>query len=69
MANIKVHDLMNLNLTGADLFSDSESFMKELSGEDEQIFGGAIPVICVTGTCRKSTIICPVSDQTIVYAV
>jgi hypothetical protein len=37
MANIKVNDLLNLNLTGAELFDDSESFLTELNDENEQM--------------------------------
>ncbi|NEO94527.1 MAG: hypothetical protein F6K56_31800 [Moorea sp. SIO3G5] len=43
MADININDISALNLTGADLFNDSESFMTELSEENEQmttIFGG-----------------------------
>jgi hypothetical protein len=41
MAEIKVKDLVTHNISGADLFDDSESFMVELSAEDEvNILGG-----------------------------
>ncbi|MBD2214057.1 hypothetical protein H6G64_18160 [Calothrix sp. FACHB-156] len=50
MANIKVNDLLNLNLTGAELFNDSESFLTELSEESEQInIHGGLPCIPPTG--------------------
>jgi hypothetical protein len=37
MANIKVNDLAKLNLSGTELFDDSESFLTELNDENEQI--------------------------------
>ncbi|NEO94528.1 MAG: hypothetical protein F6K56_31810 [Moorea sp. SIO3G5] len=37
MANINIKDLSALNLTGAELFNDSESFMTELSDQSEQM--------------------------------
>jgi hypothetical protein len=40
MANIKVKDLEANNISGADLFNDSESLMVELSDGNEQILGG-----------------------------
>jgi hypothetical protein len=57
MANIKVNDLLNLNLTGAELFNDSESFLTELNDENEQmaVIGGAcrlLSFICCTPTER-----------------
>ncbi|QIR35413.1 hypothetical protein HCG51_00720 [Tolypothrix sp. PCC 7910] len=65
MANIKVHDLLNLNLTGAELFNDSESFLKELSEDENQIFGGTA---CVPGTCQEVTPLCLRTTQIIVHA-
>ncbi|MBD2214058.1 hypothetical protein H6G64_18165 [Calothrix sp. FACHB-156] len=61
MANIKVNDLLNLNLTGAELFDDSESFLTELSDESSQInvYGGyCVPTSCleVTNVCMTMTI-------------
>jgi hypothetical protein len=52
MANIKVNNLSALNISGAELFNDSESFMMELSDETEQmgVTGGLCPdsvTICV----------------------
>ncbi|NEO41873.1 MAG: hypothetical protein F6J90_38350 [Moorea sp. SIOASIH] len=63
MANIKVHELSSLNLSGAELFNDSESFMTELSDESEQmaILGGlALRKQNSCGICTqgKSIIIC-----------
>jgi len=56
MANIKVNDLLELNPAGAELFNDSESFMKELSEESEQmeVIGGYSPYVeyCLFGTCN-----------------
>lgn len=37
MANIK---LENLNVSGLDLFSDSESFIAELTDEEQPVVGG-----------------------------
>jgi hypothetical protein len=55
MANIKINDLLNLNLTGSELFNDSESFLTELSDESEQmgVIGGACRIfslVCCTPT-------------------
>lgn len=48
MANIK---LESLNISGLDLFNDSESFIVELTDEEQQIVGGKnidnITSICV----------------------
>jgi hypothetical protein len=38
MANITVKDLTSI--TGVDLFSDSESFMQDLSGDELALKGG-----------------------------
>ena len=63
MANIKVSDLLNLNLTGADLFTDSESFLTEISDESEQVFGGGNQpgckdtLYCKDTTCQKTKIV------------
>ncbi|NEQ63122.1 MAG: hypothetical protein F6K53_39520 [Moorea sp. SIO4A1] len=56
MANIKVHELSSLNLSGAELFNDSESFMTELSDESEQmaILGGGS--FCILGSCGVCTL-------------
>ncbi|MBD2214060.1 hypothetical protein H6G64_18175 [Calothrix sp. FACHB-156] len=53
MANIKVDDLLNLKLTGTELFNDSESFLTELSDESEQIkvYGG---IACVRPTLDQT---------------
>jgi tryptophan synthase beta subunit len=40
MANIKVQDLTSI--AGADLFNDSESFMRDLSDREISLQGGAI---------------------------
>jgi lactobin A/cerein 7B family class IIb bacteriocin len=46
MASIIVDDLPNYNVSGSDLFNDSESFMQELT-EDELVEtnGGITPLI------------------------
>lgn len=54
MANINVNDLIDLNLAGADLFNDPESFMKDLNEESEQVIGGDSPVACAPPTCVQS---------------
>lgn len=40
MANIKVENLASRSIIGADLFSDSESFMLDLSDRQLDIQGG-----------------------------
>jgi hypothetical protein len=40
MADIKVKDLATDNISGSDLFQDSENFMVELGDEIEEINGG-----------------------------
>lgn len=60
MANIALKDLSVNNITGADLFNDSESFMRDLSDDELNINGGrlaestpiitpAVPVIYAVG--------------------
>ena len=44
MANINVKDL-NSNIAGSDLFSDSESFMRDLSDDELNTQGGGTPYI------------------------
>jgi len=59
MANINVNDLIDLNLAGADLLNDPESFMKDLNEESEQVIGGATTIVisispiklCLEPTC------------------
>ena len=52
MANINVNDLIDLNLAGADLFNDPESFMEDLNEESEQVIGGDdITRVCRWPTC------------------
>jgi hypothetical protein len=43
MANIKVKDLAEHNITGVALFSDSESFMQDLSEHELDLQGGKAP--------------------------
>jgi hypothetical protein len=55
MPNINVNDLIDLNLAGADLFNDPESFMEDLNEESEQVIGGdKITEICRQPTCLHS---------------
>lgn len=54
MANINVNDLIGLNLAGADLFNDPESFMKDLNEESEQVIGGRTPVQCFRPSCVET---------------
>ncbi|MDZ8056494.1 MAG: hypothetical protein RMX68_007240 [Aulosira sp. ZfuVER01] len=57
MANINIKDLLNLNLTGAELFNDSESFLNELSDESEQVIGGHKTVYCQLPSCKETKVI------------
>jgi hypothetical protein len=57
MADIKLNDLLTQNTSGSDLFSDSESFLKELSDEGEEICGGSKPG-CLRPTCEDTLIGC-----------
>jgi hypothetical protein len=43
MADIKLKDLVINNISGYDLFKDSENLMTEISDEGKQIFGGCLP--------------------------
>ena len=43
MANVKVRDLTSIS--GADLFNDSESFMRDLSEDELNAQGGGTPYI------------------------
>jgi hypothetical protein len=43
MANIKLENLTGYKLAGADLFSDSESFMSDLSEHELDLHGGKAP--------------------------
>jgi lactobin A/cerein 7B family class IIb bacteriocin len=54
MANIVVDNLSNYNVSGSELFDDSESFLQELTeGELEEINGGT----GVTASIVVSTIV------------
>ncbi|MFM2311229.1 MAG: hypothetical protein RLZZ04_505 [Cyanobacteriota bacterium] len=44
MSDIKIQDISTHDTSGADLFGDSESFMVELSDDNESIIGGAITI-------------------------
>jgi hypothetical protein len=54
MADIKLEDLAINNKIGADLFSDSESFLKEISDESEEVHGGLAAATpgCILPTCE-----------------
>jgi hypothetical protein len=52
MADIQVKDLFDRNISGSDLFEDSENFMVEISDDNDLIIGGAKP------TTGQGTIIC-----------
>ena len=60
MANIDIKDLATLNLDGNDLFTDSESFIVELSDNSDRdlILGGCQWGISypITGGTDKTTI-------------
>ena len=45
MANIKLHNLTSF--AGADLFNDSESFMRDLSDDELESQGGISPAASV----------------------
>jgi dihydrofolate reductase len=55
MANIKVNDLAKLNLSGTELFDDSESFLTELNDENEQI--GVVGGSCILTLFRENPIV------------
>jgi hypothetical protein len=51
MADINVNDLVIHNTSGTNLFDDSESFMKELTDDSEQVIGGIHMCWAKTGLC------------------
>jgi hypothetical protein len=51
MADIKVKDLATHNISGSDLFQDSENFMVELGDEIEEINGGIRPAVTTDLVC------------------
>ncbi len=56
MANINIENISDLDLNGNDLFEDSESFMTELSDDNEQgIMGGCLAQSDV-GQCEQTCI-------------
>jgi hypothetical protein len=71
MANIKVNNLSVLNLSGAELFDDAESFMMELNDEQTGIMGGqaqcgtTVIVSCTVGapTCQVTQGNCTANTQ------
>jgi hypothetical protein len=42
MANITHQDLVGSNITGINLFNDSESFMQDLSEDELNLHGGGV---------------------------
>lgn len=54
MANINIRNISDLDLSGNNLFEDSESFMIELSEDDgvEAIYGGDAP-LCLRPSCAE----------------
>jgi hypothetical protein len=61
MANIKVNDLAKLNLSGTELFDDSESFLTELNDENEQmgVIGGKCRIFSLIGEDSPRDRTCP----------
>jgi hypothetical protein len=57
MADIQLKDLFDRNFSGSDLFEDKETFMLELSDDNEQIVGGMPPICCPVSarTCTITT--------------
>lgn len=55
MSNLKINNLSKLNLSGADLFDDSESFLTELSDENEQM--GVVGGSCILTFFRENPIV------------
>ena len=60
MSNIKVNDLTGYHVTGVDLFSDSESFMQDLSENELDLQGGKAPQV----TARLSIFCRPIPQPT-----
>jgi hypothetical protein len=65
MANIKLDNLSKLNLSGADLFDDSESFLTELNDENEQmgVVGGSCWFASIIGTRPKCCNTCYAAQE------
>ncbi|NEO82247.1 hypothetical protein [Moorena sp. SIO4G3] len=59
MADININDLSALNLTGAELFNDSESFITELNEEGEEMgrINGGLDW-CRLPTCKATEVAC-----------
>jgi dihydrofolate reductase len=55
VSNIKVNDLAKLNLSGTELFDDSESFLTELNDENEQM--GVVGGSCILSLFRENPIV------------
>ncbi|AOX00291.1 hypothetical protein BJP34_13235 [Moorena producens PAL-8-15-08-1] len=69
MAKININDLSDLNMTGTELFNDSESFMTELNEEGEEmgaIHGGDL--WCALPTCTRTIAVCQGCSCDIVIA-
>ncbi len=60
MANIRLKNLVGYDITGSDLFSDSESFMQDLSENELDLQGGKAPRI----TARLSIFCRPIPQPT-----
>jgi hypothetical protein len=48
MASITVENLTEYNVSGMNLFNDSENFMMELSDDELNVYGGLTPGIIYT---------------------
>lgn len=55
MATINISDL---HPTGTELFSDSESYMGELSEHELSVHGGGTPLVLIGAAARASSINC-----------
>lgn len=55
MSTIKISDL---HPTGAELFSDSESYMSELIEHELSVHGGGTPLVLIGAAARASSINC-----------
>jgi hypothetical protein len=51
MANITLEDLVGYDVAGADLFNDSESFMRDLSDDELDVQGGITPIVGLATAC------------------
>jgi hypothetical protein len=58
MADITINDLLSNGAAGNDLFSDTESFMMELSDDDQDVVGGVGETPMIHTTPLLTTIHC-----------